>query len=218
ILLGVSHPIASHRDLMSLLGDLAGLLRRVARFDRLAIVLHDAERDRMRLHTLVSSEPTFMTDLDLPIEESPAGLVWQTQQPLVVPRIDAESRFPVVTGVLRDEGMRSFCVLPLTPPLRPLGALTSASRDEDAFSAADVDVLREVAMHVALAVDNTLHHEDAQRAHELLARKRDRLQLLLEVNNALVSNLDRRALFSAIAACLRRVVAHDYTSLAVPDG
>src|SRR5262249_46657734 len=56
------------------------------------------------------------------------------------------------------------------------------------------------------------------RAQELLARKRDRLQLLLEVNNALVSNLDRRALFSAIAACLRRVVAHDYTSLGVYDG
>ena len=218
ILLDVSHAIASHRNLKSLLGDLAGLLRRVARFDRLAIVLHDPERDRMRLHTLVSSEPTFMADMDLPIDESPAGLVWRTQQPLVVPRIEGETRFPAVTDVLRGEGMRSFCVLPLTTPLRRLGGLTFASRDEDAFSDADVDFLQEVATHVALAVDNTLHHEDAQRAHELLARKRDRLQLLLEVNNALVSNLDRRALFSAIAACLRRVVAHDYTSLGVYDG
>src|SRR5438105_258903 len=217
ILLDVSHAIASHRDLKSLLGDLAGLLRRVARFDRLAIVLHDPERDRMRLHTLVSSEPTFMTDMDLPLAESPAGLVWRTQEPLIVRSIDAETRFRAVTEVLRREGMRSFCILPLTTPLRRLGALTFASRDEDAFCAADVDVLHEVATHVALAVDNTLHHEDAQSAHELLARKRDQLQLLLEVNNALVSNLERRALFSAIASCLRRVVAHDYTSLGVYD-
>src|SRR5262245_26381183 len=113
--------------------------------------------------------------------------------------------------------MRSVCLLPLTTPLRRLGALTFASRDEDAFSEADLEVLREVTSHVALAVDNTLHHEDAQRAQEQLARKRDRLQLLLEVNNALVSNLDRRALFGAIATYLRRVVAHDYTSLAVYD-
>ena len=217
ILLDVSHAISSHRDLKSLLGDLAGLLRRVAHFDRLAIVLHDAERDRMRLHTLVSSEPTFMTDMDLPIEESPAGLVWRTQEPLVIARIDAEKRFPAVLQMLRGENMRSVCILPLTTPLRRLGALTFASRDEDAFSPADVDVLHEVAIHVALAVDNTLHHEDAQRAQEQLARKRDRLQLLLEVNNALVSNLDRRALFGAIATCLRRVLAHDYTSLAVYD-
>src|SRR5213594_5218465 len=101
MLLDVSHATASHRDLQSLLGDLAGLLRRVARFDRLAIVLHDPERDRMRLHTLVSSEPTFMADMDLPIDESPAGLVWRTQQPLVVPRIEGETRFPAVTNVLR---------------------------------------------------------------------------------------------------------------------
>jgi len=218
ILLDVSHATASHRDLKSLLGALAGLLRQVGRFDRLAVVLHDPERDHMRLHTLVSPEPTFMTDLDLPVSESPAGLVWQTQRPLVVPRIDVEKRFPAVMEILTAESMRSVCILPLTTPLGRLGALTFASRDEDAFSTADVEVLQEVTSHVALAVDNTLHHEAAQRAQEQLARKRDRLQLLLEVNNALVSNLDRRALFSAISACLRRVVAHEYTSLAVYDG
>src|SRR5881296_3229259 len=217
ILLDVSHATASHRDLQSLLDELAGLLRRVARFDRLAIVLHDPERDLMRLHTIVSLEPTLTTDLELPVSESPAGLVWQTQRPLVVPRIDRETRFPEVRRILRAEGMRSFCVLPLTTPLRRLGGLSFASQDEDAFSEADVEVLQELTSQVALAVDNTLHHEAAHRAQQELARKRDRLQLLLEVNNALVSNLDRRALFSAISACLRRVVSHDYTSLAVYD-
>src|SRR5581483_9284001 len=85
------------------------------------------------------------------------------------------------------------------------------------FSATDVDVLRELTSQVALAVDNVLHHEAAQRAQEELACDRDRLQLLLEVNNALVSNRDRRELFTAISQHLRRVVAHDYTSLAVYD-
>src|SRR5438094_1149887 len=218
MLLDVSHATASHRDLTSLLCDLAGLLRRVARFDRLAIVLHDPERDVMRLHTIVSLEPTFTTDTEPPVPESPAGLVWQTQRPLVVPRIDGEKRFPEVRRILRAEGMRSFCVLPLTTPLRRLGGLSLASQDEDAFSDADVEVLQELTSQVALAVDNTLHHEAAQRAQQELANERDRLRLLLEVNNALVSNLEPRALFSAIATCLRRVVAHDYTSLAVYDG
>src|SRR5881398_2945255 len=218
MLLDVSHATASHRDLQSLLGDLAGLLRRVARFDRLAIVLHDPERDVMRLHTIVSLEPTFTTDIELPVPESPAGLVWQTQRPLIVPRIDEEPGFSEVTRILKAEGMRSFCVLPLTTPLRRLGGLSFASQDEDAFSDADVEVLQELTSQVALAVDNTLHHEAAQRAQQELASERDRLRLLLEVNNALVSNLEPRALFSAIATCLRRVVAHDYTSLAVYDG
>jgi len=218
MLLDVSHATASHRDLQSLLRDLAGLLRRVARFDRLAIVLHDPDRDLMRLHTIVSLSPTFTTDLELPVPESPAGLVWQTQRPLVVPQIDAEMRFPEVCRILRAEGMRSFCVLPLTTPLSRLGGLSFASQDEDAFSEADVEVLQEVTTQVALAVDNTLHHEAAHQAQQQLAHERDRLRLLLEVNNALVSNLDRRALFSAISTCLRRVVSHDYTSLAVYNG
>src|SRR3989475_585265 len=217
MLLDVSHATASHRDLKSLLCDLAGLLRRVARFDRLAIVLHDPERDVMRLHTIVSLEPTFTTDLELPVPESPAGLVWQTQRPLVVPRIDRETRFAEVRRILRAEGMRSFCILPLTTPLRRLGGLSFASQDEDAFSDSDVEVLQELTTQVALAVDNTLHHEAARQAQQQLASERDRLQLLLEVNNALVSNLDRRALFSAISSCLRRVVSHEYTSLAVYD-
>src|SRR6266480_6112999 len=217
ILLDVSHATASHRDLKSLLCDLAGLLRRVARFDRLAIVLHDPERDVMRLHTIVSLEPTFTTDLELPVPESPAGLVWQTQRPLVVPRIDRETRFAEVRRILRAEGMRSCCVLPLTTPLRRLGGLSFASQDEDAFSDSDVEVLQELTTQVALAVDNTLHHEAARQAQQQLACERDRLQLLLEVNNALVSNLEPRVLFSEIATCLRRVVAHDYTSLAVYD-
>jgi len=218
MLLDVSHATASHRDLQSLLGDLAGLLRQVARFDRLAIVLHDPERDVMRLHTIVSLEPTFTRDLELPVPESAAGLVWQTQRPLVVPRIDRETRFPEVRRILRAEGMRSLCILPLTTPLRRLGGLSFASQDEDAFSDADVEVLQELTSQVALAVDNTLHHEAADRAQQELASERDRLRLLLEVNNALVSNLEPRALFSAIATCLRRVVTHDYTSLAVYDG
>src|SRR5437773_11543555 len=54
MLLDVSHATATHRDLKSLLCDLAGLLRRVARFDRLAIVLHDPDRDVTRRPTIHS--------------------------------------------------------------------------------------------------------------------------------------------------------------------
>jgi formate hydrogenlyase transcriptional activator len=41
--------------------------------------------------------------------------------------------------------------------------------------------------------------------------------LLLEVTNALVSNLDLHELLKQIATCLRRVIRHDYTALALYD-
>lgn len=63
---------------------------------------------------------------------------------------------------------------------------------------------------MAVAVDNVLHHQD-------LARDRDRLRLLLEVNNAVVSHLDLEQLFPAVSACLRRVIQHDGSSLLLCD-
>src|SRR6185436_8840338 len=46
---------------------------------------------------------------------------------------------------------------------------------------------------------------------------RDRLRLLLEVGNLLVSHLDYVSLLKAISESLRRVVRHDYVSVAVYD-
>src|SRR5882724_2543184 len=209
-LLDVLRAVASHRDLPSLLRELFDVLRRrVVPFDRVALVLHDPGRDVMRLLTL-AGQPLAPDVLELPVAESPAGVAWQTQRPLVLENIDRERRFPTATEILRADGIKSLCAVPLTSPLRRLGTLSFGSRDDHAFSDADVDFLQQLTSQIALAVDNTLHHEQ-------LASERDRLQLLLEVNNALVSNLDRRTLFGEIASCLRRVVPHDYTSVAVYD-
>jgi formate hydrogenlyase transcriptional activator len=54
-----------------------------------------------------------------------------------------------------------------------------------------------VAAHVAVAVDNALHAQEAQALQQQLARAHDRLHLLLEVNNGVVAHLDLRQLFQA---------------------
>jgi formate hydrogenlyase transcriptional activator len=217
LLLEVSRATASHRDLPSLLRELAALLCRIARAEQLSLVLYDPQRDRMRLHTVAACEPVAGIGLDLAMADSPSGTVWQTQQPLIIPSIERETRFGEVMQRLLADGMSSLCVLPLTSPLRRLGGLGFASREENAFQPADLEFLQQLTSQVALAVDNTLHHEAAQGAQRELARERDRLSLLLEINNALVSNLEPRALFSAICRFLRRVVAHEYTSLGIYD-
>jgi formate hydrogenlyase transcriptional activator len=91
------------------------------------------------------------------------------------------------------------------------------SVEESAYDAADLEFLRQVAAQVAVAVDNALNSQNAQNYQQELARERDRLRLLLEVNNALVSTLDLHQLLFAISACLRRVLNHDYASLALYD-
>src|SRR5262252_6119389 len=94
-LLAVSEAIVSHRDLPALLHELAGRLHQVARFDFLSLVLHEAASNTMRLHVLETVEPVPPgTVLVLPPEEDPAGLVWQTQQPLTTARVADLGRWP----------------------------------------------------------------------------------------------------------------------------
>src|SRR5207247_5795455 len=81
-LLAVSEAIVSHRGLPALFHDLADRLRRVVHFDYLVLVLHDAASNTMRRHILETSEPIpIQAPVAFPVEEGPAGWVWQTQQP-----------------------------------------------------------------------------------------------------------------------------------------
>jgi len=66
---------------------------------------------------------------------------------------------------------------------------------------------------LALAEDIT----ERKRLQGQLDLERDHLRLLLEVNNAVVSNIELRPLFAAITANLRKVIQHEYTSLAFYD-
>jgi formate hydrogenlyase transcriptional activator len=88
-LLAVSEAIVAHRDLSGLFHELAGQLHQVLQFDGLALVLHEAATNTMRMHVLETSEP--IPDplvIVLPVNDDPAGLVWQTQQPLITSSAD----------------------------------------------------------------------------------------------------------------------------------
>ena len=217
-LLEVAEAIAVHRDLGELFHDLAQRLPRIVPFDYINLVLHDPARNVMRLHLLVVPEPsTIRPGLELPVDESPGGLVWKTQQPLVVEDVALESRFPKLTPLLLENGVQSFCVVPLTTALRRLGAMGFGSKQQRVYQEAEVNFMQQVAKQVAVAVDNVLHDESAQAAQRQLTHERDRVRLLLEVNNAVVSHLSLDDLFPAVSACLRKVIQHDGSALVLFD-
>jgi formate hydrogenlyase transcriptional activator len=217
-LVEVSHSIASHPDLPGLFHDLLQRLRPVLRFDFLNLVLHDPASNMMRLNVLEAVMPvTVPLSLALPIEDSPAGWVWQQQEPLLIPNLNEETRFAPAVRLYLESGLKSYYVLPVTTPQRRAGAISFGSTLADAFSEADLDLMRQAAGQVAVAVDNVLTHESAVSYQQQLAMERDRLRMLLEINNALVSHLELRDLFTNISAAIRRAFRHDYSSLALYD-
>jgi formate hydrogenlyase transcriptional activator len=219
-LLEISEAIAVHRNLNDLFHDLAQRLPRIVPFDFINLVLHDPTREVMRLHTLVAPETsTIRPGLELPIDQSPAGLVWKSQQSWMVEVEDAaaESRFPKLIPLLRNNDVQSYCVVPLTTALRRLGAMGFGSLQKRVYQKAEIKFMHHVAKQVAVAVDNVLHDETARSAQEQLTHERDRVRLLLEVNNAVVSQLSLEDLFPAVSVCLRRVIQHDGSALVLYD-
>ncbi len=210
LLLEVSESIASHRDMEELLRDLAQRLPQIVPFDYINAVLHEPARDVMRLWLLVTATPsTISPGLELPVDESPGGLVWKTQRPLTVNEVEQEQRFPKLMAMLRENGVQSFGVVPLTTAQRRLGAMGFGSYQQRTYQESEINFMQQIANQVAVAVDNVLHAASAQSAQQQLKYERDRLSLVLEINNAVVSHLELPKLLKAISGCLGRVIPHD---------
>ena len=217
-LLEVAEAISAHRDIDELFRDLAQRLPGVVHVNFVALSLHDPVQNTIRLHTI---QANVLADLvgghEGPVDESPAGLVWQTQQPILVPDLVEERRWPKVTQNMKEDGVHSFCFVPLTTAVRRLGAMGFLSLKKEAYSGTDLEFLQQVGKQVAVAVDNALNFASTEAAQQSLARERDRLSLVLEINNAVVSHLELKALRKSISDCLSRVLPHDLAGFCLYD-
>ena len=216
-MLEVTESIATHRDLPALFHDLKERLPRLVNFDTLWLVLHEPTRNVMRLHILETPARAYMDVIERMVEDSPSGWVWERQEPLIVADMGQENRFPKAMDFLRGYAIQSFCILPLTTAHRRLGAVGFGSQRVGAYGEAGVEFLQLVARQIAVAVDNALNHQAARALQQQLEHERDRLKLLLDLNNSVVSTLDLRQLFRAISASVRRVMECDYASVLLPE-
>ena len=209
-LLELSKAIASHRDLPRLFHDLSCRLRNLFAFSHLGVMLYDPRRNILRMHRLETCQPTKLpAPTEIPLEGTIAGWVWKNQEPIVVRDLTADNRFPLAKTLLPDP-VKSVCSFPLTTAHQQIGVVSFWSETEDAYRNLDLEFANLVAAQIAVAIE-------AQCQQQRLARERDRSQLLLEINNTLISNLDLRQLLSAISTCLGRVMPHDVAGLALYD-
>jgi formate hydrogenlyase transcriptional activator len=217
-LLEVSQAISSHQSLTELFEDLGRRLHTVLNFNYLSLILHDPEHEVMRIHTLhFDGVTTIRPGMEFGVDESPSGEVWRTQLPFMVGEPEQASRFPRAARVLMENGLKSFCSLPLTTARRKIGAMNLGSSQRDAYRLSSLSLLKMVAAQVAVAVENALNYQEVRELQRQVERERDRLKLLLDVNNAVVSNLALPELFRAIPASVRNAMQCDAACLSLPD-
>src|SRR5262249_18469775 len=218
-LIEVAESIIAHRDLNSLLQELKKRLGALVNIDGAHVVLHDAKENVMRRYVLKSaSQQGESLIAELPMYEAPSGLVWQTQQPLLINDLDAyQDRFARVISVMRESGLNTAYLLPLTSLDRKLGTVIFISRQKDAWSDDDRSVLQQATKLVALAVDNVVNFESARAAETELKRRLEQLRLLLAVGKSVASHLDLRKLIEIISDYVRKTLQCDAVWMALRD-
>lgn len=217
-LLEVSSAIVSHRTLEELFTDLSHRLHPIIDFSYLSVLLHDSARNVMRVHILDSDGPdTVRPGMEFSMDESPSAWVWTNQKPLVIDDLNLEDRFPRPTKLMREYGVRSFCSIPLSTPRRRLGAFSLGHTEPNAYTLNQLEIQTLAATQVAVAVENALNYQEALQLQQDVARERDRLKLLLDVNNAVVSNLSLTELFKVIPRRVRLAMQCDGACLSLPD-
>src|SRR5215510_13701967 len=218
-LLEINNAVVSQLDLRELLKVISTSLRKVIPHDAALLTLHDAESSHLRLQALdmqMFGRVPFEEGVQISMEDTPEGEAIRSRQPVLVgPRVDlARFSSPWVRHAV-DNGVRSGCAAPLLSHDRTLGALSVVSLREDAFTEADAEMLSQCASQIAIAVDNALNFERARAAEQELARKLDHLRLLLQVNNAVVSQLDLHELIRVISISIREVLHGDIAGVAL---
>src|SRR3984893_4700971 len=217
-LVRVSQAIGTHGDLKELFGVLADELHRVVQFDFIGVSLRDKNSNTFKNYFIdMASRSELVPEHELAPEETLTFWVFERQESLLRSTNDLEARYSRLQALLRGLNIRSICALPLTTAHRKLGAITFGSKQVDTYSPSEVRFVSEVAGYIALAFDDALNFAALRKASEELQSKNDRLQLLLDVTNQVVSNLELRDLLRAISQDVRRVMQCDYAGLSLPD-
>ncbi len=213
-LLAVSEAIVLHRDLPALFHELAVRLHEVVRFDWLALILHEAATQTMRLHVLEPPDPELTASgVNLAPEETTGGVVWQTQQAVVLSNMSEHERWPEQMKRAQALGVQSVCELPLTTARRQLGTLCFACKQMGVYGEADVHFLQLVANQVAVAVENALAFQEIEALKDKLAKEKAYLEEEARTENDFGNIVGQSAALRAILKKVETVAPTDSTVL-----
>jgi formate hydrogenlyase transcriptional activator len=206
-----ANAIATCCDCDSAAATLVRELHEVTTFDYLHLVAFDKETHTVSWCLLHANGSRLDGENAISVEDTPIRWVHEAGGPHVVGDWTREERqFPKYQEFLRQLGVNSTCAFPLARGPRRLGAISVGSSQPHAYSEEEVRFLRLVADQIGLAIDAAVNFYVSQRAQ-------DRLKLILDLTNQVVSNLEFPELLRSTSANVRRVMQADAAAIMLPD-
>jgi formate hydrogenlyase transcriptional activator len=186
-------------------------LHEVIPFDYLQLIAFENDSKTVAWHLLYSNGARQSVPLvDVVVDGTPTERVHESQQVLVIADWNKETRFATHGEAFSELGIAATCVLPLARGQRRLGVLSLGSSIPDAYPEDEVRFLALVADQIALAIDAAVNFYLSRQAQ-------DRLKLILDLTNQVVSNLNFQELLRTVSASVRRVMGYDAAAIMLPE-
>ncbi|MGD0507646.1 MAG: sigma 54-interacting transcriptional regulator [Terriglobales bacterium] len=205
LLLEITDRVAGAQSLPEALKELAPPVLDLTGGELLNLSLHDERRDCMRTQYWKKNQESGELDA-VPVDEAASGWAWKHQEPIAIPDIEREPRFPDIVPALLNHGVRSYTVLPVSTPTRRFGALGVGKSVPEVLNHEDVEFLSRVALMGALALER-------DRAHRAFEEQ----QSLVAISRELSSRLELEKLLPAILSSLRSIARYDRAVLSLLD-
>ena len=168
-LLEISRTLTPSLDAKKLLVEIANCTQAVFKHDHAHLALYDKGTDQMRISPLDSSEPDFfLKETSVSVAECPSGIAVRQAKIMCFGPAELAQIKSDFTDRMLSTGVRTVCCFPLVSRNNPIGALCIASKKENAFPPATIDLMTQVVPQVAVALDNS-------RAYGEIASLKDRL-------------------------------------------
>ena len=208
-LIRMAEAIRANRDPQELFQILVKELGKVVPFD--AVAQFDEGLNKVHWHLgQACRRSEGRPSSDLAKEETVEWWVQHHQQPLIIRSVEEEPRFPRMMERLAECGIRSLCALPMSTAHRRLGSLIIGSSTPHAYSGEELRFLMLAVNHIAVAMDDAQNFQASRRSEQ-------RLELLLDLTNSIVSNLDLREVLRAVSRNIRRVMHCDGVGVVLPE-
>ncbi len=170
MLLEINAILVSNFEIRNVFPAISEVIRRVLKHDHASILVYDGTQSS-REHSLLSP---WAVGSQVPLKDSVANQVFLEQEPKIYGYEELLLLNMHHGGVqeLLNQGIRSLCCIPLVSGRGPLGTLNLGSKQDSAFPPQDVDLLKQLASQLAIALDYSYSHREVTQLQDKLAEEK----------------------------------------------
>jgi len=153
-LVELSVTLNSTLDLDELLQQITTTATELLDCEASSILLYDDENPRLYFAAATGSDPKELAKIPVPIENSLAGTIFRTNEPMILNNVEKDPRhYSIVSDKVKFQ-TRTLLGVPMPIKDRVVGVLEAVNKKDGAFTDHDVAILSVTAAHAAIAINN----------------------------------------------------------------